>query len=141
MNLALIFRRLVLATLALHTVWFALPWMQDHLIQSKTSDALSWDGFEAALQLRRHRMLWLAVALPYLPIALALWCFWHPGRLIFIMFTAFLHLLILLGGLVVETALGALLSAGAAFFDGAIIALAYASPLRERFEKHTSLPL
>src|SRR5882762_1140445 len=98
-----VFKRLVIVTTGLYLLWVALPWIQDKSVSQEISDALSWYGFGAVLPLPT------GIALLYVPVAFGLCNFSAAARWLFVALTAFGYAWSLLGGLRVETALGATL--------------------------------
>ena len=137
MDIPTLFKRLVIGTTALYVLWLALPWIQDAFVSTEIADALSWNGFGAVLPLPTG-IAWL-VALLYVPVAIGLCSFSPSARWLFVALTVFLHIWSPLGGLRVETALGATLGSIVTLGDGAVITLAFTSPLRERFKSHESV--
>jgi hypothetical protein len=136
MDIHTLFKRLVIGTTALYVLWLALPWIQDAFVSAEVADALSWYGFGAVLPLPTG-IAWL-VALLYVPVAIGLCSFSASARWLFVALTVFVHAWSLLGGLRVETALGATMGSIIMLGDGAVITLAFTSPLRERFQTHES---
>jgi hypothetical protein len=94
-------------------------------------DALEWDGYGAWLPLPGS-ISWLLFILN-LAVAFGLWTFSKHARLVFTMLTGFYIILSLLGGVCVQTSLESFLCYFGNLADGAILVLAYTSPLREKF--------
>ena len=136
MDIVTFFRRLVIGTTAMYVLWLGLPWIQDAYVPTEIADALSWYGFGAVLPLPTG-IAWL-VALLYVPVAIGLCSFSRSARWLFVALTGFILVWSLFGGLHVETALGATLGSIVTLGDGAIITLAFTSPLQERFQNHGS---
>lgn len=112
-------------------LWFFLPFLQSRFIAQDTAIALSWDGYGALLPLPRS-IVWLSMLL-YVAVAIGLYSFSASARLLFLLLTAFWAVAALIGGLHVYSAFGAFLGGIVGLGDGAMLALAYVSPLRKRF--------
>ena len=127
-----LFRALVLVSTVAYVGWFFQLLLTGSLISQETWDALSWSGFGALLPLS-PRLGWLLLLLS-LAVTVGMWTFSKSARLVFAALSAFWLLTTFLGGVQVQTASGAVLLMVSHMADGAILVMAYTSPLKERFQ-------
>lgn len=126
------FRALVVASTASYLILFFHPWITDRFLSQAAADALAWEGYGALLPLPPS-MNWLFMLL-YSAVAMGLWNFSKSARLVFTLLSAFWLLDVLLAGIQVRTAFDSFLFLASSMADGAILASAYTSPVKERFE-------
>ena len=127
-----LFRILVLVSAITYLVWFLQLLVGGRLISEGTWDALSWRGYGALLP-PPERLAWLSLLL-FMAVAVGLWTFSRSARLVFTMLSAYFILTSPLDGVQVQTALGSFLLLLTNMADGAILVMAYTTPLREKFE-------
>jgi hypothetical protein len=108
-----------------------LPFLEQRFFWSETIDLLRYDGYGALLVLPTSA-LWL-ISLIYLAIAMGLFHFSASARTLFVAFTLSFGVLTLFNGVRVGSPLNCFLSTVSSMGDGAILALAYSAPLREKF--------
>lgn len=126
-----LFRALIiLATSTYLIYWFQLL-LGKGLISHDVWDALSWDGYEALLTIP-DSVLWLLMLL-WVAVTVGLYGFSKAARFVFLWLTLFSTVTALLGGVTVQTAFGTFLCLITNLADGAILAMAYSTPLKERF--------
>jgi hypothetical protein len=76
--------------------------------------------------------IWLSMLL-FVALAIGLWNFSKSARLVFALLLAFLAVASLFEGLQTQTAFSGFLIYVSTLCDGAILVLAYASPLKNKF--------
>lgn len=127
-----LFRGLAITSLVCYLLFVASPWLFDHALSQETYDGLGWRGYGAIIPLP-EKVLWLVVLL-WIGTTVGICQFHAPARLLFALLTAFGLITTALGGMVAMTALESLLAGIMTLLDGAILTLAYLSPLKEKFE-------
>ena len=127
-----LFRALVVISTVTYVIWFFHLLLAGGLISQSTWDALSWQGFGALLPMP-PAFNWLFLLLS-VAVAVGLWMFSKSARIVFAAFSAFWIIMSLLGGLAVQAAFGSFLLLLTNMAGGAILVMAYTSPLKERFE-------
>ena len=125
-----LFKRLVFVTTLTQVVWSVLPWL-DRFSSAEVVEALSWSQHGAILPLP-SAIFWLSLLLN-VAAAIGLCSFSSSARFLFVALTAVDYLWGPLNGVAVDTGLGATLGGLMTLGKGAILALAFTSPLRERF--------
>ncbi len=141
MSLAAIFRTLLVVSFIGAFAGLALqPLLEPHLPQDWT-DVIAWDGNRGAISFENSQPYAMISALRLIGAVLilsvvaqiALFVFWPPARLLYAAAVALSVAFESLVGLSVQPPWESFFSAVTYACDGAILALAYASPLRERF--------
>ncbi len=127
------FRGLVILSTFSYLVCVFSPWLIPGCLFAENYDLLAWDGRTAAFTLpawieRALVALWIAVAV-------GLWRFNRWARGTFLALTVLSLIMTALGGMDVRLAFEAVLEDAVALIDGVILALAYFSPLKEKFAK------
>jgi hypothetical protein len=113
-------------------IWWCYPLVGWSLLSVETQTVLSWQGTGARFVLP-EKVSWLFVLL-MVAVSFGLWSFSRAARVVFTALLGFGFFTGLLGGMAVDTALGATLSWLTVLADGAILYAAYATPLKEKFE-------
>ncbi|MDQ3623258.1 MAG: hypothetical protein M3463_12315 [Verrucomicrobiota bacterium] len=141
MSLAAVFRILLVASFIGAFAGLALqPLLAPHLPQDWT-DVMAWDGNRGAINFENSHPYAMISALRVLGAVLilsvvaqiGLFVFWPPARLLYAAAVALSMAFELLVGLSVLPPWDSFFNAVTYACDGAILALAYASPLSERF--------
>lgn len=127
-----LFRALIVISTATYVICFFQLLLAGGLIPQSTLDALSWHGSGALLQMP-PAVGWLLLLLS-VAVAVGLWMFSKSARIVFAAFSVFWIVTSFLGGVQVQTAFGSFLLLLTNMADGAILVMAYTSPLKERFE-------
>lgn len=129
------FRALVLLSTLAYIGWFFLPYVfRPH--QGQISSLISHHGYGALFP-----YTWLVdgpLFLVWLASAAGLLNFQNWARNLFLGLTVIGHLRVAFGGVVVSPGVDAMLIGLIATMDGAILALAYFSPLRSCFDNHSN---
>lgn len=116
-------------------IWFLHLWVFSLVLGARVPqglwDALAWHGYGALLPMPPV-IGWLWVAL-WVAVAFGLYGFSKLVRRAFVVLTVVSLLFALLGGVQVHTAFGSFLLLSVNLADGAILVMAYTSPLKERF--------
>ena len=122
---------IVLSSLC-YVLVLAGPWVFWSNLSPQASDVLSWRGLEAILPLTGFphyllSLLWLAAAV-------GMYFFIKAARALYAALAAFNLLVFLLAGIDTRLAVESFLIQFTTMADGAIIAIAYWSPLSKRFK-------
>jgi hypothetical protein len=126
-----LFRVLIIASTLSYIIWFFQHYLFGRLVSQEVWDALSWSGYGSVLQLPTGiGWLWMLVSVA---AAVGLCSFSKSARMVFTLLIVFDAVLTLLGGVVVNIALGSFLGLVETMADGAILVMAYTSPLKDRF--------
>lgn len=125
------FQLIVVITTALFGLCFLWNVWEHRFVGENTLTALSWIGSEAILELP-YSVYWLNFFLQ-IAIAIGLYHFSANARLTFLWFTIFWTLCPLISGITVSTPFPAFMATLFTMGDGAILILAYGTPLRTRF--------
>jgi hypothetical protein len=126
-----LFRALTVTFAATYFVWFLELLVGGQFLPAGTLDALSWDGYRAILPLP-ERMAWPFFLLNA-GVAVGLWRLSKQARLVFTMLTTFSIAMSILGGMHVETPFGSFLAGINSIASGAVLIMAYATPLKTKF--------
>jgi hypothetical protein len=126
-----VFKTLVLASAAVYAVSFLFSVLEHRLTSSETADALAWRDYGALLPLP-NSVSWLLMFL-YLVTCIGLYTFTATARIVFLVLTVFFTLLNLSSGVSVQAPVDGFLTTLFTLSGGAILALAYLSPLKQRF--------
>lgn len=127
--------RLLVATfcLAIVVLWL-IPFLPYPSLSREALTLLSWDGFDAVV-IRTNIVHW-SLPLLWLSASTGLWYLVRPARTLFLVLSVVSVLLSGLYGTRVLPPLDDMLGTIAAILDGAILAVAYLTPLfRERAEQ------
>lgn len=127
-----LFRVLVLASTVTNLIWFSELTLARGVISQVTWDALAWHGVGALLPMP-PAFVWLFLGLST-AVSVGLWMFSKSARVVFASLCVFWIIMAPFDGIQVQTAFGSLLLLLTNMADGAILVLAYTSPLKERFE-------
>lgn len=129
---ASIFRLLVVLGTLTYLGWFFLPYGM-HLRPGQVATITNYHGYGAVLP-----FTWLIdgpLFLLWLFSAAGLFCFQNWARHLFLTLNVTGFIRVALGGIAVSPGFDAMLTNVLAVMDGAILALAYISPLSEYFER------
>jgi hypothetical protein len=107
------------------------PYVESRLLSYDTIDLLNRNG-HGALFTMPSSAFWLTT-LVYLAIAVGLYQFSASARTVFVIFTVAFGVLLLFSGVAITSPFVGFLALVTAMADGAILLLAYATPLKERF--------
>ncbi len=126
-----LFRSLVIITTCSYLLWFFEPWLTWWWTSDVEAEMLNSTGYNALLELplafyKLLLLLWIAAAI-------GLYNFSASARSLYAILLAFSVANSLAAGLQATSALSSFLGYLASLCDGAIIILAYFSPLRARF--------
>ncbi|MDQ3332720.1 MAG: hypothetical protein M3552_19080 [Planctomycetota bacterium] len=129
------FRALVVTSTTAFLGYIALTWLlwyqHDDLISQETWNALQWYGYDAIVFLPAP--LWYLKRVLHVAAAVGLFRFSRPARLIYTALVAFDTAMLPLIGLQVETPVAEFLLTVSYLADGAILAMAWGLPLKDRF--------
>ena len=126
-----LFRALVVVANAAFALALLAPYAESRVFSYEMLDLLDRNG-EAAIFTLPRGIHWLYTLL-YLPIAIGLYGFSAGARAAFAMFSVANAVLVLLGGISVASSVVGFLALVTLMADGAILVLAYGTPLKERF--------
>ena len=131
-NLHKVFRSLVVVSTICCLLVAASRWLLWGVVSLKVYEVLNGSGVGAVLPLALGWM-WLVMLLR-VAVAIGM-CRYNPrARFVCMALAVFDLVVLLLGGVLARTAFEAFLATAASLMNGAILALAYLSPLRRRFE-------
>jgi hypothetical protein len=126
-----LFQRLVLVSLiTLGLGYWEMSWGH-HFLSSESRTLLEWDGYHQALAVP-HKVVYLEFIL-FAVSLLGLYWFLRSARILYLCLAAAFLLQMLLGGMRVSTPLGAFIAHVGMLADGAVLVMAFTSPLKERF--------
>lgn len=125
------FRALVVVSTVTYLIWFFHNYLFGQFISDETHAALSWQGYGALFRLPES-FKWLSMLL-FIALAIGLWNFSKSARLVFTSLLAFFAFTSLFQGLATETAFSWFLAYISNLADGAILVMAYTSPLKNKF--------
>lgn len=94
-------------------------------------DALGWSGYGAILLF--PPAFWWLWMLIWVAVSIGVYSFASSARSIYLLFAIFGLFLSLVGGFNAQSAWAGFLSGVSCILDGAVIVLAYLSPLRDKF--------
>ena len=117
---------LVVSTVSYLLGFFHIYFVSDHLVAP-----LSWHGYGAIFTLPTS-VVWLSLAL-WLASALGMWLFVRSARFLYAALTLFFVLVTFFSGVAVQTGFGAFFGVVTNLSDGALLAIAFLSPVKERF--------
>lgn len=129
---ARLFKALVIIGNGAFILSLIAPYVESHFLSFDTIELLNRNQ-EAALITLPGGISWLTTFL-YLAIAVGLYQFSASARAAFVIFLVGFSVLGLFTGVSIVSPIVGFLSAVSAMADGAILLLAYATPLKERFE-------
>jgi len=127
-----LFRALVIVSNGAFVLAALAPYFESRFLASETLDLLARSG-EGALLTLPTGILWLALFLN-LAVALGLYHFSAAARTVLTFFIVAFTTFGLLGGVYVNSPVVGFLSEVTTYADGAILLLAYATPLKKRFQ-------
>lgn len=129
------FVKLFRILVATSTITFVLAAFSPRLnwgaVWPETSDLLRHDGSMAIMPLPTFVVALLMLL--WVSVAVGLWQFNRHARLSFLLLTAMSVVLTALGGISVQLPFEVVLEYAVALMDGAIVAMAYFSPVAEKF--------
>jgi hypothetical protein len=128
-----LFRALVVLSTATYAIWYFQLLLAGRFISERTWDALLWQSFGALLPTPPPMLGWLLLLLS-VALAVGLWMFSKSARMVYAALCAFWIATSPLGGVQVNTAFGSFLLLLSNMSAGALLVMAYTSPLKERFE-------
>ncbi len=128
---AKLFRALVIGANGAYVLSVLAPYVESRFFSYDTIDLLNRNG-QAALFTLPTGIYWL-ITLLYLAIAVGLYHFSASARAAFAIFVLAFGVLILFRGVAITSPFVGFLALVTAMADGAILLLAYATPLKERF--------
>ena len=137
-QLVKLFRTLAVISAISYLLFVFSPWLVGTQLTPETEDILSWSGYGAILPLP-DKVFWLLVLI-WTMTTIGLCQFQPHARWLFAALTGFSLVLTLLGGMSTLTAWQNFLGSITTLLDGAVLALAYFSPLKERFHGSANLP-
>ena len=126
-----LFRVLVVFSIVCYLLLLAELFAAPALYSLATLEALSWNWHGEIVAIPPF-WAWVKVAL-YMVATVSLYRFSWPGRLVYTSLLALSALLAPLSGIFVSVGIGSLLSTLICMADGAILVMAWTTPLRERF--------
>lgn len=129
---ARLFRALVIIGNGAFILSVLAPYVESHFLSFDTIELLNRNR-EAALITLPGGISWLITFL-YLAMAVGLYQFSASARAAFVVFSVGIGVLGLFSGVSVTSPIVGFLSTVITMADGAILTLAYATPLKERFE-------
>lgn len=129
---ARLFRALVIVANSAFILSLLAPYVEPSFLSLDTLELLDRNG-HGALFTMPTGIYWLTVLL-YLAIAVGLYHFSASARALFAIFTVVFGVLLLFSGVGITSPLVGFLALVTTMADGAILLLAYATPLKERFE-------
>jgi hypothetical protein len=135
MNKIRLFQTLVVASTASYVIWFFLPQWSSHLSDPEYRLA-ELSGFGAVLPVD-HPLYYGTWFVLWLIAALALLFFQNWARHLYLVLSVLELILAPFSGFSVQAPLDSLFGSAALLMDGAILAMAYLSPLAQHFENKT----
>lgn len=128
---AKLFRALVIVANGAYLLSVLAPYVESHFLAYDSIDLINRNGY-AALFTIPTSVSWLTTLL-YLAIAVGLYHFSASARTLFAIFTVAFGALVLFSGVAITSPVVGFLALVTAMADGAILLLAFATPLKERF--------
>jgi hypothetical protein len=128
---AKLFRALVIVGNGAYLLSVLAPYVESRVLSYETIDLLNRSG-HGALFMMPTSVFWLTTVL-YLTIAVGLYQFSASARTTFVIFTVAFGVLLLFAGVTITSPLVGFLMLVTTMADGAILLLAYATPLKDRF--------
>ncbi len=128
-----VFRALIVITAACYLLLLLSRWFLWPIASGHTYLALTSNGDNAAIKLPQW-IFWL-FALLWMATAIGIYRFHSRARLVLAGLVVFGLVVSLLGGLMVQTAFEAFAGTAGTLAAGGALALAYYSPLKERFQR------
>lgn len=126
-----VFRTLVLVSTVSYLLFLFGGWIFWRDISEETYSGLGWRGYGAILPIP-YKIWWL-ISILWIATAIGMLTFSKQARVVYLALTLFGLVTALLGGMVAELAIENLFITLTYLTDGAVLALAYFSPLKERF--------
>ena len=131
MDIKIIYRSsIVIGTLA-YVIYFFLPYTYGYL-DSDMGALLAYSGYGAIMQ--GGAVFGYAIFTAWIACAIGLFLFYNVARTAYVGLIIFTTALVPLLGTTVETAGGSLLIDISSIMDGAILAMAFFSPIRNEFK-------
>jgi hypothetical protein len=127
----LLFQRLVICSTALFIGYLSTFLLLEPRLPDEVKGALSWNGYGAKLPMSES--IWWFVALLRVLVTVGLYLFSREARAVFVGLAIYSAVTSLLGGVNVSTGTGVFLGYLLALCEGAVLVLAFTSPIRDRF--------
>lgn len=128
---AKLFRALVVISNSAYLLSLLTTYFESQFLSYETVELLNQGGHGSWFTIPSS-VYWLTAAI-YFAIAIGLYHFSSSARLVFTIFTIAFGLMALLGGVAVSSPIVGFLTMVTTMADGAILLLAYATPLKRRF--------
>jgi hypothetical protein len=125
------FRVILVVGLISYLLYVAGAWVFWRNLPGETANAVAWAGFDAVLALPPV-VQWATVAL-WIAASIGVYFFIRGARLLYTFLVGFGMFTMLVGGVGVSLPAEAFLIYVSSVSDGAVLVLAYWSPLRKRF--------
>ena len=113
------------------TVTWLLPFLPTFPMDDESLTLLTWDGYRALLE-ESAVTYWGSLAI-WIAIAISLWFFWRPARLLLLIFSIVSVVLSGLGGIRISLPLDGVVAYIAVLLNGAILIGAYLPPMSKEF--------
>ena len=127
-----IFRLLVISAMLFYVLWFCAPYLDSYIKDPNVQDLLLWHGYGAIIKPTDiEAYVWLLV---YGLLSIGLVYFKAWARTAFLVVTVLAVTLILASGMTIHTVYEQILLQIVTLLDGAIIAMAYFSKLKDEFK-------
>jgi hypothetical protein len=124
--------KLFRALLIISTVSYFITWFHPYFVSGHLQYALAWQGYGAILTLPTS-VYWLSMLL-WIATAVGMWMFVKSARYLYTALLVFFVLLEFFSGVNVKTGFGSFFGAITNMSDGALLIIAYLSPVKEKFE-------
>ncbi len=128
-----IFQLLVLASLASYLLWFLLPY-SPRAFPKEVSDLLAWGGY-GSHSWAQHPLFYLSIGLGKVVSSIGLLLFLSWGRWLLLAIVVVSVASVPFSGMAISVPLDTVVGSLTGLTDGAILALAFFSPLSEAMRK------
>lgn len=128
-----IFQFLVIISGVLYIAWYLLPYTQKNF-PPNIQDLLDWGGY-GSIALTQHPLFYFSMGTAKLISTLGLFLFLSWGRWLLLAVVTISIALVPFSGMAVASPLDSFVGSLAALTDGAILALAFFSPISESMRK------
>ena len=132
MNIKLIFKSLVVISMAAYVTWFCLPFFDVYLYPSDIAEMLTWTGYGGTINTGGTiPYIWLAA---YGVVSIGL-IYFHPwARTAFVALTVLAVVITPFYGLIIQSSYEGFFTYIMTLSDGAIIAMAYLTIIKDEFK-------